>query len=113
MRKKGRGALHIKIIGPDKGLVTQVPENLADKDALRAMTGVSNMRFGNGTMRNAPGHRQLPTSPVLTEVPNFLFQGNISSDFAAIETSSPIIGTSGKLYAITRHINIPPLVDAG
>jgi hypothetical protein len=98
-------------------LVTRGPGNLGDAEK-RGLLYASNVRCEDGVLRNAPGYRLLPTSEPLDSPVNLLFQANLASDFEAIEGRSPIVGTGGKLWALSRVEALPPprlplVVNAG
>ncbi|MDR1190321.1 MAG: PKD domain-containing protein [Verrucomicrobiales bacterium] len=125
MRRRGQNALSIRVAAPCKGVITRLPENLADGEQ-RALRAARNVRCAYGVLANAPGYRALPTEPWLDSVPNLIFQANIKSELASVEERSPIIGTAGKVWAVSRTDtdnivppppppppNVPPLVDAG
>jgi hypothetical protein len=119
MRRRGRGTLAIRVAAPSKGLITRLPENIADKEK-RGLLKAINVRCEDGVLCNAPGYRSLPTSIPLDSPVNLIFQANIKSQLTAVDERSPVVCTAGKVFAVSRREqidetppNVPPVVDAG
>lgn len=118
MKSKGKGQATAEIVAPFLGLITRLPSNIADKPGKsnpgnRAASAVSNMRFDDGVIRNAPGYEPLYNTPLLDSPVNLIFQANIQSSLVAIQGNALIIGTENKLYSVRRSNNANPIVSAG
>jgi tartrate-resistant acid phosphatase type 5 len=101
MRRTNAVTVHVD--GPDKGLVTAVPSDLPDKARNRAIVIAKNVRAEFGVLRNAPGYERVVFDPRnLDSAPNLIFQANILNGDEEIRTT-PIIGTSSKLFALLRR----------
>jgi hypothetical protein len=105
---RGRNAISVEVVSPSKGLLTRIPSNQPSKVGVKgSFTVATNVRFDDGVVRNAPGFKQVKIFGELTGDVNLIVQDQlIESNFPPFK--SPFLGTSDKIYWISRDVYVPP-----
>ena len=90
----------VEVTKPSKGLFTRFPSDKLDPAII---VEAQNVRAEKGVLKAAPGYERIIPAPRNLDSPaNLIFQSNILNTDEEIRTT-PIIGTSQKLYTVRRR----------
>lgn len=111
MRRTGKRVYNIQVDAPARGVINRLPDNIADKELKQAASYGENVRYEDGVTRNAPGYEVATIFPTINEPINLIFQASTSNQSGF--NTSPILGTTSKLYAVSRQASNAINIDAG
>lgn len=111
---RDKRSVSMEVVSPSRGLITRIPSNQPSKMGVKgSFTVAENIRFDDGVVRNGPGYKRVEVFGVIEGDINLIVQDSlIQSNFPPF--NSPFIGTSSKLYYITRdEYNDPDILPLG